>query len=100
MSNRESPIAGFLDDYAYVVAGLLDLFEATQRVEWLQWAEELQLKQDQLFWDDQGSGYFCSDPSDPTVLLRLKQGKCLSPVTVTILSSCTDLEDEISGSFE
>ncbi|XP_041938610.1 spermatogenesis-associated protein 20 [Alosa sapidissima] len=69
----DSPIAGFLDDYAYVVAGLLDLFEATQAVEWLKWAEELQQKQDQLFWDDQGSGYFCSDPSDPTVLLRLKQ---------------------------
>uniref|UniRef100_A0A672PXK6 Spermatosis associated 20 n=1 Tax=Sinocyclocheilus grahami TaxID=75366 RepID=A0A672PXK6_SINGR len=68
-----SPIAGFLDDYAFVVCGLLDLFEATQRVHWLQWAEELQLRQDQLFWDSQGSGYFCSDPSDPTLLLALKQ---------------------------
>uniref|UniRef100_A0A673M2U3 Spermatogenesis-associated protein 20-like TRX domain-containing protein n=1 Tax=Sinocyclocheilus rhinocerous TaxID=307959 RepID=A0A673M2U3_9TELE len=68
-----SPIAGFLDDYTFVVCGLLDLFEATQRVHWLQWAEELQLRQDQLFWDSQGSGYFCSDPSDPTLLLALKQ---------------------------
>ncbi|KAK2876386.1 hypothetical protein Q8A67_020482 [Cirrhinus molitorella] len=68
-----SPIAGFLDDYAFVVCGLLDLFEATQRLRWLQWAEELQLRQDQLFWDSQGSGYFCSDPSDPTLLLALKQ---------------------------
>ncbi|KAF4106510.1 spermatogenesis-associated protein 20 isoform X1 [Onychostoma macrolepis] len=68
-----SPIAGFLDDYAFVVCGLLDLFEATQRVRWLQWAEELQLRQDELFWDSQGSGYFCSDPSDPTLLLALKQ---------------------------
>ncbi|XP_077056851.1 spermatogenesis-associated protein 20 [Siphateles boraxobius] len=68
-----SPISGFLDDYAFVVCGLLDLFEATQRVRWLQWAEELQLRQDQLFWDSQGSGYFCSDPSDPTLLLALKQ---------------------------
>lgn len=68
-----SPIAGFLDDYAFVVCGLLDLFEATQKFRWLQWAEELQLRQDQLFWDSQGSGYFCSDPSDPTLLLALKQ---------------------------
>ncbi|XP_067285380.1 spermatogenesis-associated protein 20 [Pseudorasbora parva] len=68
-----SPISGFLDDYAFVVCGLLDLFEATQRGRWLQWAEELQLRQDQLFWDSQGSGYFCSDPSDPTLLLALKQ---------------------------
>lgn len=68
-----SPIAGFLDDYAFVVCGLLDLFEATQKVRWLEWAEELQQRQDQLFWDSQGSGYFCSDPSDPTLLLSLKQ---------------------------
>lgn len=72
-----SPIAGFLDDYAFVVCGLLDLFEATQKVRWLEWAEELQQRQDQLFWDSQGSGYFCSDPSDPTLLLSLKQGKAL-----------------------
>uniref|UniRef100_A0A672LCU2 Spermatosis associated 20 n=1 Tax=Sinocyclocheilus grahami TaxID=75366 RepID=A0A672LCU2_SINGR len=60
-----SHIAGFLDDYAFVVCGLLDLL-AMQRVFWLQWAEG-------LFWDSQGSGYFCSDPSDPTLLLALKQ---------------------------
>ncbi|XP_074475271.1 spermatogenesis-associated protein 20 isoform X1 [Sebastes fasciatus] len=67
------PISGFLDDYAFVICGLLDLFEATQQTEWLQWAEELQLRQDVLFWDDQGGGYFCSAPSDSTVLLQLKE---------------------------
>lgn len=86
-----SPIAGFLDDYAFVVCGLLDLFEATQRVRWLQWAEELQLRQDQLFWDSQGSGYFCSDPSDPTLLLALKQGeeqKCDIMCKSSLYSRC------------
>ncbi|KAI1896684.1 hypothetical protein AGOR_G00097300 [Albula goreensis] len=68
-----SPIAGFLDDYAFVVHGLLDLYEATLSTSWLRWAEELQLQQDALFWDSQGSGYFCSDPTDPTLLLPLKQ---------------------------
>lgn len=67
------PISGFLDDYAFVICGLLDLYEATFQSEWLQWAEELQLRQDVLFWDSEGSGYFCSDPSDTTVLLRLKE---------------------------
>ncbi|XP_023692632.1 spermatogenesis-associated protein 20 [Paramormyrops kingsleyae] len=69
----ESPIAGFLDDYAFVICGLLDLYEATLNTFWLGWAEELQQGQDQLFWDSQGSGYFCSDPRDPTLLLALKQ---------------------------
>ncbi|XP_064179303.1 spermatogenesis-associated protein 20 isoform X1 [Anguilla rostrata] len=68
-----SPILGFLDDYAFVVCGLLDLYEASLHPRWLQWAEELQLQQDVLFWDGQGSGYFITDPSDPTVLLALKE---------------------------
>uniref|UniRef100_A0A8C7Q2I2 Spermatogenesis associated 20 n=1 Tax=Oncorhynchus mykiss TaxID=8022 RepID=A0A8C7Q2I2_ONCMY len=68
-----SPIAGFLDDYAYVICGLLDLYEATLQPEWLRWGEELQDRQDLLFWDAEGGGYYCSDPTDPTVLLRLKQ---------------------------
>ncbi|XP_049320821.1 spermatogenesis-associated protein 20 isoform X2 [Astyanax mexicanus] len=75
MEQTASPIAGFLDDYAFVVCGLLDLFEATQTVQWLKWAEDLQNMQDQLFWDAQGSGYFSSDPSDPTLLLSLKQDR-------------------------
>ncbi|XP_008313005.1 spermatogenesis-associated protein 20 [Cynoglossus semilaevis] len=66
-------ISGFLDDYAFVIRGLLDLYEATLQTAWLQWAEELQLHQDELFWDHQGGGYFCSDPSDSTVLLQLKE---------------------------
>ncbi|XP_028989271.1 spermatogenesis-associated protein 20 isoform X2 [Betta splendens] len=67
------PISGFLDDYAFVISGLLDLYEATLQTEWLQWAEELQLRQDVMFWDDQGGGYFCSNPNDSTVLLQLKE---------------------------
>ena len=74
-SNRPTPIPGFLDDYAFVACGLLDLYEATLRTEWLRWAEELQLRQDVLFWDAQGGGYYCSQPSDPTPLLKLKQGE-------------------------
>ncbi|XP_034426695.1 spermatogenesis-associated protein 20 [Hippoglossus hippoglossus] len=67
------PISGFLDDYAFIICGLLDLYEATLQTEWLQWAEELQLRQDTLFWDEVGGGFFCSDPSDSTVLLQLKE---------------------------
>uniref|UniRef100_A0A8C1R438 Spermatogenesis associated 20 n=1 Tax=Cyprinus carpio TaxID=7962 RepID=A0A8C1R438_CYPCA len=101
-----SPIAGFLDDYAFVVCGLLDLFEATQRVHWLQWAEELQLRQDQLFWDSQGSGYFCSDPSDPTLLLALKQDQdgaepsanSVSAMNLLRLSHLTGRQDWIQRS--
>ncbi|XP_056152913.1 spermatogenesis-associated protein 20 [Lampris incognitus] len=68
-----SPICGFLDDYAFVVCGLLDLYEATLQTEWLEWAEELQLRQDLLFWDAQDGAYFSSNANDATVLLQLKE---------------------------
>ncbi|KAK5850445.1 hypothetical protein PBY51_001326 [Eleginops maclovinus] len=67
------PISGFLDDYAFIIAGLLDLYEASLLTEWLQWAEQLQLRQDVLFWDQQDGGYFCSDPNDTSILLQLKK---------------------------
>lgn len=67
------PISGFLDDYAFVICGLLDLYEASLDAGWLEWAEALQDRQDQLFWDDQGSGYFSSETTDHSVLLRLKE---------------------------
>lgn len=75
MFSRSPPIPGFLDDYAFIICGLLDLYEATLQAEWVQWAEELQVRQDELFWDGQGGGYFCSNPNDSTVLLQLKEGE-------------------------
>ena len=64
---------GFAEDYAFLIQGLLDLYEATFAIRWLQWAAELQGIMDRLFWDDQGSGYFSSPAGDPHLLLRMKE---------------------------
>ncbi|KAH9514406.1 spermatogenesis-associated protein 20 [Bulinus truncatus] len=66
------PIKGFVDDYAYVIRGLLDLYEACFDDSWLAWAEELQTKQNELFWDDEDGGYFTSPAEDNSLVLRLK----------------------------
>ena len=68
------PIEGFLDDYAFAVRGLLDLHAACQDEKWLKWAEELQSKQDELFWDEREGAYFSSAAGDPNILIRLKDG--------------------------
>ncbi|KAM4692530.1 spermatogenesis-associated protein 20 [Rhinophrynus dorsalis] len=65
-------VPGFLDDYAFLIRGLLDLYEASLDPSYLEWAAQLQDRQDQLFWDEQGFGYFSNDASDPSILLRLK----------------------------
>ncbi len=69
----EVAIDGFLDDYAFLIQGLLDLFEASSHPEWLAWAMRLQEKQDQLFWDAHSGGYFSTGSQDPSILLRLRE---------------------------
>ena len=73
-SYRHEPAAveGFADDYAFLIRGLLDLYEAGFDVAHLQWAERLQAKQDELFLDTGGGGYFSSSAHDANVLLRIK----------------------------
>ena len=68
-----SDIQGFAEDYAYLVQGVLDLYEAGFEIRWLQWAVKLQAKMDTLFWDTERGGYFNSRADDPTVIVRLKE---------------------------
>ena len=50
--NGPSDVEGFADDYAFLVSGLLDLYSASGETQWLTLAQQLQQKQDELFWDD------------------------------------------------
>ena len=64
---------GFAEDYAFLIQGLLDLYEASFEVRWLRWAERLQAKMDELFWDAAHGGYFNSAAGDASIVLRLKE---------------------------
>ena len=46
------------DDYAFMVLGLIELYEATFEVRYLQKAIYLNDKMLELFWDDQKGGSF------------------------------------------
>ena len=67
-----SATAGFADDYAFLIRGLFDLYEADFQPDHLRWAEALQKTQDTLFWDPKGGGYFDTAGTDPNLLLRSK----------------------------
>ncbi|KDO87357.1 hypothetical protein CISIN_1g003115mg [Citrus sinensis] len=71
--NGPSKAPGFLDDYAFLISGLLDLYEFGSGTKWLVWAIELQNTQDELFLDREGGGYFNTTGEDPSVLLRVKE---------------------------
>lgn len=63
---------GFAEDYACVVEGLVELYEATFDTQWLEWAVRLQGRMDDLFWDDECGGYHGSAKHDPGIILRMK----------------------------
>jgi hypothetical protein len=66
-------VQGFLDDYADLISGILDLYQAGFDVHWLAWAVSLQEKQDQLFGDEKEGGYFDADASDLSALGRTRE---------------------------
>ena len=67
-----SNVEGFADDYALVIQGFLDLYEASFDIEWLKLAIELQQAQDRLFFDEKHGGYFSNSGRDESVFVRMK----------------------------
>jgi hypothetical protein len=65
-------IDGYAEDYACLVLGLVELFQADPDPSWLQWAVALQRRQDEQFWDAGDGGWFSTTGQDPTVLVRMK----------------------------
>ncbi|THW79594.1 hypothetical protein D6D19_01029 [Aureobasidium pullulans] len=74
---REGPgaTAGFADDYAFLISGLIDLYEATFDDSYLQWADELQQSQIKHFADKESEtrgGFFGTPAHAPDILIRSK----------------------------
>ncbi len=64
---------GSLDDYAFVIQGLLDLYETDFNPYWLEIVQNMQVRVDEYFWDVSQGGYFSTDSSDGTLLARMKE---------------------------
>jgi hypothetical protein len=94
-----SDIEGFADDYAFVIQGLLDLYEGSFDIEWLKFALELQETQDRLFFDEKNGGYFSTSGKDESVFLRMKDDNdgaepAASSVAALNLVRLSQLRDE------
>ncbi len=66
-------VRAFAEDYAFLIQGLLDLYESSLDSQWLAWATDLQKKQDALFADTANGGYFANEAGDPLVPVRSKE---------------------------
>jgi hypothetical protein len=69
----EAAIDAYAEDYASLIWGLIELFQAEGDPASLEWARDLQARQDALFWDEAEAGWFSTTGKDPSVLLRLKE---------------------------
>ena len=68
----EVAVEGFLDDYAFLVFGLIELYEATFEESYLQAAISFAKSMISKFWDKQNGGFYQTENSQ-TTLPRMKQ---------------------------
>jgi uncharacterized protein YyaL (SSP411 family) len=62
----------FVEDYAFMIAGLLDLYEADGAVRWLREAVALQATLDEHYGDETRGGYFTTADDHEELLAREK----------------------------
>lgn len=68
----EAAVAGNLEDYAFMIWGLLELYETSFRVEYLKKALKLNETLIEHFWDESGGFYFTADDAEKTILREKK----------------------------
>jgi uncharacterized protein YyaL (SSP411 family) len=70
---EEASVDGNLDDYAFLIWGLIELYEATFKTKYLD--EALRLQDDMLeyFWDKDREGFFFQADNSEKVLTRFKE---------------------------
>jgi uncharacterized protein YyaL (SSP411 family) len=72
---REGEVAypGYLDDYANMVWGLIELYEATFEVDYLEEALSLNQVMIDLFWDEKHHGFFYSGKENEKLIKQNKE---------------------------
>jgi uncharacterized protein YyaL (SSP411 family) len=71
-AKNERAVEGFLDDYAFLVFGLIELYEATFEERYLRAATELTKTMIRRFWDEKTGGFYQTQRTE-TALPRIKQ---------------------------
>jgi uncharacterized protein YyaL (SSP411 family) len=71
-SQGQARLNAYLNDYAFLVDGLIALHRATGDAKWLEAAQQLTDKQIELFWDEKGKGFYFTSDDHETLLARTK----------------------------
>lgn len=68
----QSKLNGYLEDYAFLIDGLLTLYQATGKLRWLEEAMSLADRLIEEFWDEADGGFFYTGKSHEALIVRSK----------------------------
>lgn len=68
----QAKLNAYLDDYTFLTAGFLDLYEACYDITWLEQARALAEKTSMLFWDNEKDGLFFTSHDHEKLIARQK----------------------------
>jgi len=71
--DNDAAVAGNLDDYAYLIWGLLELYQATFKAQYLKTALEFNHTLMEHFWDSDNGGFYFTPDDGQQVLVRQKE---------------------------
>lgn len=99
--DNEAAVRGNLDDYAFMIYGLLDLFEASFQVKYLKSALLLDEILFEHFWDPKNGGFYFTSDDAEEVLVRKKEifdsavpsGNSIMMLNLLKLSKLTENEE-------
>ena len=69
----EAGLTAHLEDYAFMIWGLLDTYECTLDTRILESAIQLQGATDEFFWDEEETGYFMTADDSEKLIVRAKK---------------------------
>ena len=70
---KDAGIPGYLDDYAFFIWGLLELYETTFSTEYLEKALDLNRVLIADFWDEKNGGFYFTSEHNEQLLVRQKE---------------------------
>jgi hypothetical protein len=105
-----SELNAYLEDYAFLIEGLLNLYEATFDRRWLDEARELNETCIRHFFDEKGGGFFFTSDDHEELIVRAKNPsdgaipsgnsvQAMNLVKLSIILDRNDLREKADSSF-
>lgn len=100
----EAAYLGYIDDYAFLLWGLLEVYEATFQPKYLRQAIHLTDDLKELFWDNEYGGFYFTGNDGEELLMRPKEiydgampsGNSVAALALLRLARITDNQDYIT----